>query len=232
MKHDLGTMLSRRGSSHPRLIILTLSALLATFFITFSSGVANAAVLPTISAEIVPANGGAEITGHGYTPNGEVHLWVYRDHQSVSYAVVTASSSGTLLWTGTMSGNTTCHDSVDVQAYDVGSDQRSPNPSAHLNCAPNPTAALSAQHFGNQQVWLSVTGKGFSALGMVQIYVYRDHQIAAQFPTQAYINGTIGLGKELSGGASCNQELDIVAYDYSSHQFSNNPSAGNWCARG
>jgi hypothetical protein len=232
MKHDLGSMLSRRHSSYPHLIILTLSTLLAAFFITFSSSVANAVALPTISAEISPATGGAVITGYGYTPNGEVHLWVYRNHQSVRYAVIHAGSLGSLRWTGSMTGYTTCHDSVDVQAYDVGSNKLSPNPSAHLDCPPNPTATLTAQYFGNQTVWLSVRGTGFSAGAMVLIYVYRDHLIAEQLPTHAYSDGTIGVGTTLSGGASCGQKLDIVAYDYVSHQFSNNPGAGNWCPRG
>jgi hypothetical protein len=220
-------VIRRRKVWRTLIVILTLLATLAVSETAATS--ASAATPPSIAAVAYPASGTASVWGSGYSPYGEVHVWVYRNHQQSAYAVTHASANGSLYWGGTTTGYATCHDEFDVQAYDVATRQLTGNPFAVVSCAPNPNLTLGASYIGDYSARVTLTGLRFSAGAIVGIYLYRNHQFVNYFETIATSAGSLSTSESVPGQTYCNEELDAVAYDYTSHQFSNNPNAGIWC---
>jgi hypothetical protein len=192
---------------------------------------ANAsAKLPSIGSVVFPESGTARVWGSGYPPYGEVRIWVYRNHQRVASADTNATSDGSLVWSGAMAGYSTCHDEFDVQAYNVWADQLTANPFASLGCAQNPSLSVRASYTGGSSpALIRVTGSQFSTRAKVGLYVYRNHKFVNYFETTATSGGIVSASENIPGTTFCSAELDVVAYDYVTHQFSNDPNAGVWC---
>jgi len=168
MKYNWNDFLSKPRRA-PRRLMALLPLLLACVFAGSFVTSASAATFPPIAAVAYPATGTASVWGSGYTPYGEIHVWVYRNHQQVAYAVTQAAGDGSLSWYGPTDGYSTCHDEFDVQAYDVATNQLTANPVAYLGCARNPNLSLTASYTGDYSATIAVSGSQFSAGALVGI---------------------------------------------------------------